>query len=190
MLVKIYNSLGFKNQSCHILLEVELTCFPSPPPAESDQVQNQVQITNDERKCIAMKSLQLTQNRMLRAINGSKIKDRISISSMLTKFNLLSVNQLAAQIKLTEVWKSQNVPGYPIIMDPYNQGATIPTTTLHLRPKPTRTFNDSSRLMVSKYSFIVDSARLWNLAPPEITMAATLNLAKKAILAHVKSLPV
>ena len=68
----------------------------------------------------AMKALQQTQNRMLRAINNSKIADRVSVTSMLTKFNLLSVNQLAAQIKLTEVWKSVNIKDYAISLDPYN----------------------------------------------------------------------
>ena len=33
-------------------------------------------------------------------INGTKIKDKISSKSMLIKFGLLSVNQLAAKIKL------------------------------------------------------------------------------------------
>ena len=45
-----------------------------------------------------MKALQVTQNCMLRAINGSKISDKVSTESMLKKFNFLSVNQLAASI--------------------------------------------------------------------------------------------
>ena len=97
------------------------------------------------------------------------------------------VNQLAAQIKLTEVWKSINVEGYPIVLDPYSRTSN---STLVLRLKPTRMFNDSLRLVISKYSFNVDSARLWNLAPPAVTRAQTLTLAKKAILAHAKTLPV
>ena len=35
---------------------------------------------------------------MLRATNNTQIKDRVSVRSMLTKFGLLYVNQLAAQI--------------------------------------------------------------------------------------------
>jgi hypothetical protein len=67
---------------------------------------------------------------------------------------------------------------------------TANSSTLDLRLKPTRMFNDTSRLVISKYSFNVDSARLWNLAPPAVTRAQTLMLAKKAILAHAKALPV
>ena len=45
----------------------------------------------EEKRSSSLKALQLTQNRMLRAINGTKIKDRVSIKLMLVKFNLLSV---------------------------------------------------------------------------------------------------
>ena len=152
------------------------------------QLCTKVQIRADDKKSSAMKSLQLTQNRMLRAINNSKIRDQVSVTSLLQKFNLLSVNQLAAQIKLTEVWKSVNIEGYPVLMDPYNR--TQNSTTIDLRLQPTRTFDDTARLATSKYSFNVDAARLWNLAPPDITSAQTLAVAKKAILAHAKSLPV
>ena len=152
------------------------------------QLCTKVQILNDDTKSTAMKSLQQTQNRMLRAINNSKIKDRVSVSSMLNKFNLLSVNQLAAQIKLTEVWKSVNIKDYAIVLDPYNRAPN--PSEIDLRPKPKRTFDDLARLATSKYSFNVDSARLWNLAPPAATSARSLSLAKKAILAHVKTVPV
>ena len=47
-------------------------------------------------------------------LNNSKIKDRVSTSSMPVKFKLLSVNQLAGEIKLTESWKSINIEKYPI----------------------------------------------------------------------------
>ena len=92
---------------------------------------------NEESKRKAMKALQLTQNRMLRAINGTRIKDQVSIKLMLDKFNLLSVNQLAAQIKLTEVWKAANGEGYAISLYPYRpirsgQDADI---THDLRPR-------------------------------------------------------
>ena len=137
------------------------------------QLCTNVKINGDERKCAAMKSLQLTQNRMLRAINGSKVKDKVSVSSLLTKFKLLSVNQLAAQIKLTEVWKSVNVQDCPIVMDPYNQGQSA--SNLELRPRPTRIFNDTARLQISKSSFSVDAARLWNLAPTNVTQAIKLS---------------
>ena len=153
------------------------------------QLCTRVQIlTEGDKKCMKMKSLQLTQNRLLRALNGSKIKDKVSVISLLKKFNLLSVNQLAAQIKLIEVWKSLNIQDYPTTLEPYNEASSH--SILDLRPRPTRIFNDTSKLMGSKYSFHVDAARLWNLAPPSLRASTTLGQAKIAILAFARSLPV
>ena len=64
------------------------------------------------------KSLQITQFRMLRLINNTRIKDKVSIGHMLKKFNILSVNQLTAQIKLQEVWKAVHTEKYGISLDP------------------------------------------------------------------------
>ena len=125
---------------------------------------------------------------MLRLINNSRIKDKISVKSMLKKFNLLSVNQLAAQIKLQEVWKSVHIKKYGITLDPYN--AHMPSTNLSLRPKVNRTFNDSSRLVLAEHSFTIDAAKLWNNAPSEVTSAKNLSQAKKASRAYALTLPI
>ena len=58
--------------------------------------------------------LQITQNKMARFLNNTKISDKISNKEIYHKQNLLSVNQLNGQIKLTEVWKSINKTNYPI----------------------------------------------------------------------------
>ena len=149
-----------------------------------------VLLNEEERKSKALKTLQLTQNRLLRALNGTKIKDRVTTSSMLEKFGLISVNQLAAQIKLTEVWKSKNVENYAISLDPYRQPQKDGDLEHRLRPRTTRIFDDSARLVVSKQSFSIDAARIWNQAPAEVKLAPTLEAAKREILTHVKSLPV
>ena len=61
-----------------------------------------------------MDDIQLIQNKLLRFLNGSKLKDMISTKSMLIKMNLLSINQTNAQIKLIEMWKATNIEDYPI----------------------------------------------------------------------------
>ena len=148
-----------------------------------------MRLLNSDPTPNTLKSLQSNQNRMLRAINGSKISDRISTESMLMKFGLLSVNQLCAKIKLIEIWKSQNNEDYPIKLDPYR-----PTTSIiHLhdtRVQPNRVFNDSCKLKKSESSFHMDSARLWNASPPEIRLAANISLAKTATHKFCKTLPV
>ena len=97
------------------------------------QLCTRVQQTNEEKKSELLKTLQLTQNRLLRLLNKSRVSDRVSIESMLSKFQLLSVNQLAAEIKLLEVWKSVNVEGCPINLESYS--ARTGQEILHLRPK-------------------------------------------------------
>ena len=48
--------------------------------------------------------------------------------------NLLSVNQLAAQIKLQETWKALNLPEYPTVMDRVFQSSTDNERQLRTRP--------------------------------------------------------
>ena len=45
---------------------------------------------------------------------GKKVSDRIKIEDMLTSLQMMSVNQIAAQIKLTEMWKALNDSQYPL----------------------------------------------------------------------------
>ncbi len=60
--------------------------------------------------------VQRAQNKMLRVLNGAQIVDQKSTKRLLEEQNMLSVNQMAAQIKLTEMWKAVNDPLYPIKM--------------------------------------------------------------------------
>ena len=130
-----------------------------------------VRLTEEDKTSNAAKAIQKTQNRMMRAINRTKIKDRVSVKHMLEKFNLLSVNQMAAKIKLLEVWKMVNTEGSP------------------LRQKSNRVFDDNCRLKNSELSFHIDAARVWNAAPSEIRNATSLNIAKTEAIKFCKSLP-
>ena len=59
--------------------------------------------------CVDFQEIQLVQNKLIRNLNGTTVKDKISTKSMLDKFGFLSVNQMNAQIKLTEGWKISNI---------------------------------------------------------------------------------
>ena len=59
-------------------------------------------------------AIQKCQNKLLRILNGTRISEKISTKSMLVKFKMLSVNQMMAQIKLIEMWKTTHVANYPI----------------------------------------------------------------------------
>ena len=92
---------------------------------------------------------------MLRCLNRSRISYKISITSMLEKFGQLSINQLAVQIKLIEVWKSVNVPGHPLRLEAYN--AHNSDLKQALRVRPNRVYNDSAKYCISKSSFHIDA---------------------------------
>jgi hypothetical protein len=67
------------------------------------------QATDEAKKAKDFVTLQKAHNKMLRTLCKLRIKDKISIESMLSNQNMLSVNQLNAQIKLTEMWKAANI---------------------------------------------------------------------------------
>ena len=97
------------------------------------------------------------------------------------------VNQLSAEIKLIEGWKSIHVEGCPIEIEPYKH-SNLPD--YNLRPKTNRIFRDTARLEISQASFNIDAAKIWNGASTEIYEALTLSGAKKEIKKYCEMLPV
>ncbi len=68
------------------------------------QLFGKVRSKESDPECADFKAIQVVQNNLMRSLNGSKVKDMISTSSLLTKFGMLSLNQLNAQVKLVEIW--------------------------------------------------------------------------------------
>ena len=64
------------------------------------QLYGKVRMSEEDPTNGELKAIQVVQNNLLRMLNRSKIKDKVSIDFMLKKFNMMSVNQLNAQIKL------------------------------------------------------------------------------------------
>ena len=50
-----------------------------------------------------MDKLQITQNKLARVLENVMLKDRTSTATLLNNQQMLSVNQVAAQIKLSEI---------------------------------------------------------------------------------------
>ena len=119
-------------------------------------------------------------------LNGTSLSDKISTKSMLEKMNYLSVNQMNAQIKLNEMWKSVHVPNYPTKSTSISRSDEVVNTRavsagLLKEPKST---NASQRI------FLNDAIHIWNKAPMSITHCVSLFAAKKVIKSFVKSLPI
>jgi hypothetical protein len=74
------------------------------------QLCTEVRLTEKHPKSLYMTMAQRSQNKMLRILDGALVSDRKSTKTLLENQNMLSVNQIAAQIKLTEMWKASNDP--------------------------------------------------------------------------------
>ena len=131
--------------------------------------------------------IQKNQNKMMRFFNKTKISDKISSSSILEKYNQLSVNQLNAQMKLCEMWKANNVDNYPTkvhkrcINDDESRSTTRSTTKGVLL--------ESGKSTLSQQTFINDATKAWNKAPTSIKNCVSITMAKKAVRVFVKTLP-
>ena len=133
-----------------------------------------------------MRELQCAQNRLLRLLEGCRIKDRISTESLLKKYKLPSVNQVACEVKLMEVWKSINVEDYPTQLETGPRSENPRT----LRTSSLRQFDTSCKTKTGENSFHVSAAKLWNSAPANIKSAKSPFAAKKAIKMYCTGLPI
>ena len=150
------------------------------------QLLGRVRWTDSDPTNKDLEALQKCKNKLLRALNGSRISDQISNKSMLVKFKILSVNQMNAQVKLNEMWKSFNIKNYP-----------IKTELLECQPDGINTSARSSGLLKemkmsyrSQKTFTNDATHIWNLVPSSIKHCKSLYSAKKYIKAFVVSLPI
>ena len=57
---------------------------------------------------------QVAQNNLARLLGNVNRKENLPIKTLLSSQKMQSVNQISAQIKLTEIWKAVNQPKYPI----------------------------------------------------------------------------
>ena len=141
---------------------------------------------SSDPECAELKGIQLIQNNLLRSLNGSKIKDMVSIDSLLTKFNMSSVNQINCQIKLLEVWKATNVSKYPLAIDHQVTNDTRVSTRADTNNKPI----EIGKTILTQKTCISDAIRLWNLAPDHIVKSKSVTQAKSAIKKYARHLPI
>ena len=152
------------------------------------QICTEVRIAETETKSANLKGMQIAQNKLLRLLDNSHISERKSTSVLLCSNGMLSVNQLAASIKLTEVWKFINVENSPLRLEPNTTGK--PESDRTLRTSSCRLWNQDDCSKAEKESFCRNAVKIWNAAPLQIKTSLTLESAKKAIKMHCKTLPV
>ena len=152
------------------------------------QLCTNVRIESTEKKNGNMKSLQIAQNKLMRLLIKVPYRDRTSTEELLNKTGLLAINQLAASIKLCEVWKSENIVNYPVHLEPNNH-TTVPCDR-SVRPSTTRKWNQDAKSTAEKDSFSRNAAKIWNAAPPSVKNAKSLRAAKNEIKKFCKTLPI
>ena len=108
------------------------------------------------------------------------------MKDMLTDLKMMSVNQTAAQIKLTEMWKVVNDTSYPLKFQMKSEEKRGMGTRSCTRGDVVE-FGSSTHTI---NSFCGSASRLWNKAPENIKKAATLKTAKKEINKYCTSLPI
>ena len=91
---------------------------------------------DSDPECVDFKALQLIQNNPMRTLNGTKIKDMVSTSFLLSKFGMLSINQLNAQVKLVEIWKALYVEDYAMKINQQSSNTTRVSKKADTKGKP------------------------------------------------------
>ena len=150
------------------------------------QLCNQVRTKQDDPTNTNMKNAQTAQNKMLRMLDRVTLKDHVTTESLLLKYNLPSVNQLAAEVKMTETWKSINIHNYPFKLELNHPGRNDGGRSI--RVTSIKEWKDTCKTKAASLSMSRDCAKLWNQAPAEITNAPTLFSAKRLIKAYCRTL--
>ena len=132
-----------------------------------------------------MEELQKAQNKLFHLLNNTRVNDRIKTRHIAQSLKMLSVNQMNAQVKLTEMRKAMNIKDYPI-------KGEIQLTNKNTRSSRSITRGDliiSGYSETSKHAFINDAAKNWNNALQKIKQCKSLYCSKREIIKYVTTLP-
>ena len=144
------------------------------------------QTQNEDPKDGILKSLQITQNKAARFLNGNKLQDHVPTKQTFDDLDLLSVNQLNAQIKIREVWKSLNDNMHPI---QWEKRSADQSTSCNLRSALSKALKPIGKSRIVESTFMSDAVKVWNATPQCIQECKSLFTVKKEINKFVRSLP-
>ena len=101
---------------------------------------------------------------------------------MLKQLGWLSINQLACEVRLMEVWKALYQEDY-CLKEMFER---VPAKQINTRSTNKVRLQASFRSRIRENSFQFPSVQLWNAAPSEVTEADSESKARAAIRNHVK----
>ena len=99
---------------------------------------------------------------------------------------MMSVNQINAQSKLSEMWKAVRDEDHPFNLEKRESGPDVRSMrSISNELLPVKSFTERS-----KNTFINDGILAWNLAPAIIKECNSFDSAKREIKKFVRSLPI
>ena len=136
-----------------------------------------VQIEDGDPLSGSISELRKVFNDCLRLLSGKVISDEVSIKSMLEDLGWLSLNQLAAETRLIEAWKTVHLDDYCLkdILKLRHKGS------YNTRSSQVDFLDTGVEDMYGSAGFVNQTAKLWNKSPNSIKEAQTLSLAKSEI---------
>ena len=111
--------------------------------------------------------------------------DKVPTSKIYKDLNMQTVNQINAQIKLLDVWKSLQSESHPTKWSRRNE--TNPET--RTRSAITNNLNEAYGGKIITSTFVNDAAKLWNNAPESIKSCTSIYSVKKEIKKYTGKLP-
>ena len=141
------------------------------------QLYAKVRTSDEDPTNSLMSKLQGAQHNLARVLENVVLNDRTPVKTLLSNQKMLSVNQISAHIKLTEVWKASNYPNFPIKITKQTTTPGAKTTrgvTTGKLMEPC-----SSNLVIN--SFIGDATRFWNNTSDLVKSSTSLFTAKAEI---------
>ena len=150
------------------------------------QLLGKVRLTNEDPTQVELKAIQKVQNKMVRLLNGKSLIDKISTKTLLANVNMLSVNQINAQIKITEVWKALQDANHPLKIEKVAHDLRSCTT----RSVTNGVLKEFGKLTILQSTFLSDASKVWNKCPTDLKEFESLWKAKKVIKTFAATLPV
>ena len=149
------------------------------------QLYGNVRIKEDDVEQKLMGSIQVAQNKLARFLNGNSLLDKIPSSLIYKELKMQSVNQINAQIKLLDVWKSLKSDSHPTKWARRNDS----NPELRTRSADVNQLIEAYGGKILTSTFVSDAAKLWNKAPDSIKQCESLNAVKKQIKMYTETLP-
>ena len=146
-----------------------------------------LRLKSEDPNCASIHKIKMIFNDCLRLLTNRKRKDHVKVEDMLKELQWLSINQMCAETRLLEAWKTTNINDYCMqdIMKEKEKSNYMST-----RSNDHHLFKTCPSDKFTNRSFAQRTAQIWNVAPKTIKEARSLSSAKSAIRTFVKNLPI